>query len=815
MKLERGILVVTQTGKNKPPRIQVQIGGKMFNVAQGEVSQSVLDRLSEMNGREVEFERVGGQPKKIREAGGEFVPPSGPGRALRSPVWGAQAVGAAERSAQRGAPRHTSGETAASQSRHFFYNPYNFVPAPPRKIADAELGDGAPVMHDQFHAHCYTGCIRVRMTAVTPLVVPDPASARCKENDHWVFPLRQDGQGRPLIAASSVRGMLRSAYEAITNSRFCRFSEAYKSRLGYRMEARQGLSLIPARIAGGHIELLTGTSKVGANGAPQGPMYAAWLPRYRRGRLSASAVRYENGELPQHGDEVDCRIELVTHHSGKFQYWAVREIRRAAPGNPEDGWVRGWVCVTNANINRKHDERVFFIDPQQGQKLGPFPLTAALREQWKQLIADYRKLHEDDLAERKKRQQRPDEYLGDEPGRTAWSRHVYEAGYEELRDGTLCYARLSSDKGGVEALFPVMISRELYACSPWDLLDASLRPAERIQELSPADRVWGWVRTQPLRGDEELHTAVRGRVRVGPVRCESEDAAETFPQELPLAILSAPKPQQGRFYVAKNKAGQAQKDGLSRIEAGYSKLGTDGQEKGLRGRKVYPHHAGLPPSHWANPLEDRTQQGPPYQEYRRPRDANGKEQQDNQNRSILGWVKPGAEFTFELYVENLSRVELGALLWLLRLPDEHYVRIGGGRPLGFGSVRLEIKDWDLREPQGLKSWYSAWVEPQPLAADPNLLDEAVSAFQEAVLRAYGRSSERFENIPFIKSFLAACRGFPGGLPVHYPRVTPEPGRSGENYQWFVENERQGRYALPDLAGDPKLPLLQASPRGGA
>lgn len=830
MTLQRGILVVTPQGKNKPPRVQVNIAGKLFNPAQGEVSQTVLDRLNELNGKEVEFELIGGQPKKIREAGGEFVPPLGQ-------TAGAPSRPPARQGSAEPASRRTEESRAPAQQR--FHNPYNFVPAPPRNIRDPDLGDGLPIAHDRFHSSRYTGWIRVRMKTVTPLVLPDPAQRQERDNGHLTFPVRVDDKGRPLIAASSVRGMLRSAYEAITNSRFCRFSDAYKARLAYRMEASQGLQMIPARIADGKIHLLTGTSTVGQDGKPVGPMYAAWLPTYSTGPGRVGApLKYPEGTEPQHGDRVWAWVELFRHHSWDkrnhghkpdFEFWRVRKIAKKAqdlgpapnatkPDQPSGGqsWyeplgniqrIEGWVCRTNQNINRKHDERVFFING--GERLGPFPVTEELKRQWKELIENYQEIHREEIAERERRRVPPDRYEGRDPGKTAWSRHVYEEGYEELRDGTLCYARLSADKTKVEALFPVMISRELYPCSPWDLLDESLRSATRIEELSPADRVWGWVRTEPLGPTESERTAARGRIRVGPVQCLSEDAIEPFEPALPLAILSTPKPQQGRFYVAKNAQGEAQQDGLTKREAGYR------PGKGLRGRKVYPHHAHLADGHWRDPWEDRTDQGPPYQEYRRPRDDNGNERFDNQNRSILGWVKPGAEFTFDLYVENLSEVELGALLWLLRLPEKHYLRLGGGRPLGLGSVRLEIEDSDLRAPGQLRSWYSAWLEAQPSKLTQDALDRAAEAFKQAVVRVYGDRSRRFEDVPFIKAFLVACKGWSDGLPVHYPRIRPAPDPAGENFKWFVQNERQGRYALPDLVNDRGLPLLQSQPGAGA
>ncbi|MBI4468139.1 MAG: hypothetical protein HY650_02335 [Acidobacteria bacterium] len=329
--------------------------------------------------------------------------------------------------------------------------------------------------------------------------------------------------------------------------------------------------------------------------------------------------------------------------------------------------VHGWVCITNANIDRKHDERVFFSEGIQEK--GPYPVTDDHRRMWRELIQNCQSIHEEDLRRRRSRNQQPDEYLGPKPGQTAWSRHIYTEADRNLTDGTLCYVRLSTDQLNVKAFFPVMIARELFETSPWDLLDDSLRPAAAIDRLSAADRVFGWVKVDTDTGARTRgeHVAARGLLRIGPVRCTSDsaEAVERFaPPGVPLAILSAPKPQQGRFYVAQSPNGEAQKDGLSKQAAGYA-LG-----KGLRGRKVYPHQASLPNGHWSNPTEDRTQQaqGNPahYQEYRRPR--NNGEERDDQNRSILAWVKPGAEFSFDFHVQNLSAVELGALLWLLDLP---------------------------------------------------------------------------------------------------------------------------------------------------
>lgn len=759
-----------------------------------------------------------------------------------------------------------------------FHNPYNFVAAPPRpkslrKDPNSPLGDHAPPTQLETLPDHYSGRIRVQMTIKTPLLLPetDPAKVHVVGDDdnerrgHKTFPLRVDREGKPLVPASSVRGMLRSAYEAITNSRFGRFSYAqHSARLAFRMDARSGVKLIPARVQNGRIQLLTGTSSIRQDGKPDGPMYAAWLRRYRKknpgNAKDALKLSSEDGltnKLPEHYQRVSCWLQRVQHkkRDGKpdFQYWAVRKIVPAeqalgdkpttpmpsSPSHePQNDWndwkevEEGWVCITNQNISNKHDERVFFGS-------GPsYECSDDLKRMWRELILDYQQIHIRELEQRQKRSQDNDEYLGDTPGKTAWSRHVYTKSDAELSEGTLCYVRLtpgdhqtSLEHRQIEGIFPVMIARELYKASPWDLLPSSLLPASTLAQLSPADRVFGWVRvdTPDRNGSPDSDTptssttsagssdpmnrvAHRGLLQVGPIRCESskEEACEKFNPPLPLAILAAPKPQQGRFYVATSSTGQAQSHGIQeKLTAGYS------EGKGLRGRKVYPHHRGLPDKHWAAPTTYRPEgergvRLVHHQEYRRP-DRPDKPPQDDQNRSVKGWVRPDTRFSFDLHVHNLSQVELGALLWLLELPDDHYLRLGGGKPLGFGSVRLSLdgQHTDLRcGPSETRNRYTSW---SPAGAGLSSTADAKEAFEVATRQAY--KAEHFDDIDFIKGFLVACYGFRDGLPIHYPRATDDgnpgpPSPEGESFKWFVANEKKGGYqTLGNLHADRGLKTL--------
>ena len=373
--------------------------------------------------------------------------------------------------------------------------------------------------------------------------------------------------------------------------------------------------------------------------------------------------------------------------------------------------------------------------------------------------------------------------------------------------------------------------KKKYEKSPKELLHTSLWPADSINKLSPADRLFGWVPSSEQ--DEQSKGGYKSRIRVVCEDGERPDIIQYFEedQHLPLAILAEPKPQQARFYVAKDKYGKPQCDGLSKEDAGYS-----GEEKGLRGRKQYWHHKGLEAkkaaAYWKPSVEDRTQKKKDdrYQEYRRPNDNPGtkdsKPQTDSQNRSIRGWIRPGTEFKATLYVQNLQDKEVGALLWLLTLNDKinasgekYYFRLGYGKPLGFGSVKMGI-DTDRVDcclPLGTgKNWkedyYAVLDNSPPATLAQKMQEEYMKEFKDSMRDSYScpenyeADTERnFENLLFISGFLQALRGPKTDLPIHYPRLSENPDPKGENFNWFKRNDQGKKLALPAVTDKKSLP----------
>ncbi len=727
----------------------VQVGGgrSHYLVGPGQLAPALASRQrggEALEGVSVDFDPNGMAAERVRPAGEPWPRPGAPaGRGAGSPP-GPPPVPAGSRAPGRVLP-----------PRARFHNPYNFVPAPPRVTADPDLGDHAPAGHHRYDPDLWTGWIDVEMTVVTPLLVPDVGEEQA--NGHWLYGARQSAAGDAHIPPTTVKGMLRGAFEAVTNSRFGVF-ERHERPLGFRRSAESARDLRPVRLTSGPEglvpELLTA--------APIG-----FYPK---------PLLYPDETVPRHGDEVVCRIGGSGRGPQRVQ--AIGRRGEVLPGTGQT--VEGWVFITNRNIGHKKHERVFY---RSGPPRRLRPLSPAVIQGWQDLIADYRAQHTDEDIQHQGRGA-PDVFLGPDIGDTAWSPHLFRPEAGELRDGTLCYA--SVEENAVRSLYPVLVSRSLYEKAPAALLHPSLRPATALEELSPADRVFGW--SHPA-GEG----AWRGSLRLGPVRPVGAGSLEDLgPQGVALAILSAPKPAQARFYVARDAQGTPLSDGTPTSPRLY------GGSSGLRGRKVYPHHRNLPSGYWhpgGAALPGR------WRNYLR-----GEGQRDRQNHSVRAWVPPGTAFRFRLEVTNLRAAELGGLLWLLDLGADRQHRVGGGKPLGFGSVTLAVSGVRLQTGRALSARYRSLDREVGAPEDPRA--SLLEAFTTAVARTAGVPDHR--QAPWIAAFLRAAEGFDDDVPVHYPRTGPEP--QDESFEWFVANNGGNRFALPSLRDDPGLPLNPRPPR---
>jgi CRISPR-associated protein (TIGR03986 family) len=365
--------------------------------------------------------------------------------------------------------------------------------------------------------------------------------------------------------------------------------------------------------------------------------------------------------------------------------------------------------------------------------------------------------------------------------------------------------------------------------------------ARHYCELSPADRVFGWVAQDEGAGTRPA--AYRGRLRVADVTCVTpagEAVVRFAGRGLPLAILAQPKPNQGRFYLSRTAA-----EPHRPIDPRTSKHDVHrSPDRALRGRKTYWHHKEAAESepYWdfaSSPPGDPTQQligDVLYREYMRPNtppkenavardgatfETTDQQQRDKQNRSILGWIAKDPEFTVTIGVRDVPEAELGALLWLLDLDDDCHHRLGLGKPLGFGSVHLSL-DLDRTRLHTGAQWSRYYRD-----LDGDLPDSSAESVKDTCVQAFETEAQEQPGSAAIRlAFLAAARGRED-IPVHYPRTIPEgmraqrtpPNPAGESFSWFTANEK-ARYGRPvsgrgrslPAAGDPQGRDLDVYPR---
>ena len=808
------------------------------------LAEAFLQSIKVLEGIAVEFEVQNGLLQRVWEAGKAWDRETGPVASSPKSSSHPQSGGHGGSGGQKksgGSPHYGQQSYQPPPSlhtgpNHFFENPYNFIPAPPRERGHTILGDSEPCGHHRYHPGLWSGRIGVTLTTCTPLLIPDLGT----QEEHKIFGLRVDEQGVPYLPLTSFKGVLRSAYEAVTGSRMGIFAE-HAEPLALRHPAQSGAAVIPVRVAddGEHLELLNGTTPIGPNGTPAAgqPQCAAWVPCY-----STTNLLKKGANQVRHGRRIWARIQQWEHYrkrrrnnqdewSGDFHFWRALEIAPDSPQAPADSpnvapeilrdlpplhnfhrrtfstpltlqtrWVRGWIVKNGKNITGKHDERLFF-DSTNGASPQTIALDTKDKSVWGTLLASYREANDREI-----RQGRDCPTALPQGQNYEFSRHIRDARPKardnRLEPGTLCYAALVGVGGSyrVSALYPVMISRDLYSTAPQDLLAENTAPPCRLTELSPADRVFGWV-------NQDGHGSYKGQLRVSTITClDGKAAIEPLGGQdgQPLAILGQPKPAQARFYAARTPAGEP----LTRDPQHKRDEKKEGYAPGtgLRGRKVYPHQRQAESAdYWniategADPLPAPFNNRTVYREWQ----ANGNEAAD-QHRSITAWVKPGTRFRLDLDVVNLSDQELGALLWLLSLKDG-YFRLGGGKPLGFGSARVEIAGLDLATGKALSAEYRAFGQTES-ATGPRIrtLEEAatvIDAYQKALPGVLGEPGKQFANLSVIKAFLNATKG--GALPVHYPRTDQQSRPSGESYKWFVQNEksdskRHERFSLPAL-----------------
>jgi CRISPR-associated protein (TIGR03986 family) len=732
---------------------------------------------------------------------------SKPGQAGKGPqtAW----VKYAGKGETQGLESGAAGRTGSTKDGYRFFNPYNFVRPLNRGQAVPDNPDTqlmlrcTPPPHDRWVG--LTGRVACRLTAATPLFVSDsdyayqPADKKDKHHTYQFFKYDFGAGEEAALPASSLRGMVRSVFEAATNSCMAHFD--YGARLSYHLEASEALKLTPARVektedGRWQLRLLPGNAQLKIGNRPD-ELYAGRVERYdplqrrpprrRPGQPAPKPRPFQ--EVPLNGLKHGDKCYALARRLKFPPVWNVIKLSKDRAGlqarSSEEKILEGYLCLNNQNIENKRFERFFFYDHQPPEQAQVIPLNEEVRSRYADLIRDYQLRHAKDVEKLGKKQA---SIVDHEAKRAAFSRFIVQ-GPQKARDGDLVYAMLSGSPRNptIHYIVPVAIPRVGYDRKVYELLLDHLHKCDHVDHLCPACRTFGWTYGRP--GDtsdgpqRDAITAYAGRVRFGHGRLTK--AVQPMPP-VSLSILSSPKPTTFRFYLMNKREGRP-KPGQYDAAAGY-----DNRDNILRGRKVY-RHQGHDRHYW------HTENG----EHRHV----GKN--SDQNRTAYDPLPPETQFTFTVDFENLASAELGALLWSLQLEDDLYHRLGFGKPLGFGSVQIAVESVELLEPAAryqieasANTLSSGWSE---MPAD--VWQQLITRFQEALSQTH--NSDSFNRLPNIRDLQTLLSKPKIDLPIHYPRPTQERDKEGKNYEWFMGNNRNRdlRLVLPLPEEDEGLPLI--------
>ena len=159
-------------------------------------------------------------------------------------------------------------------------------------------------------------------------------------------------------------------------------------------------------------------------------------------------------------------------------------------------------------------------------------------------------------------------------------------------------------------------------------------------------------------------------------------------------------------------------------------------------------------------------------------------------------VRAGVHFKFCVYFENLNDAELGALLWVLALPEGYCQSLGMGKPLGMGAVKITptlfLSNRNLRYTRLFEN--GKWANGFYQETDSERFTRAFETFMLSKMDVADKgSATAFSKIERIQMLLKMLE-FPG--PDHdwtrYMEIERKAGYPDEKVNEFKE-----RPVLPD------------------
>lgn len=489
----------------------------------------------------------------------------------------------------------------------FFVNPYNFVSI--KNGADRPPGG----IHD---GKLLTGMLHCKLTVKTPLAIPDVEKKSEDESvpKHYHYSFFSVGD-KYTIPGSSIRGAIRSMYEALTDSCFVTMPD--EELLSLRVEPRRAREFKPGILI-----------KEIVDGKETWVLYKAerLLLPYKQPRkyriqptfgrsLDSGKVYYKDrdGQKLFYGDAVSVSTGFIV--SGNRRRTIVKEIKK--DNNNE------YFIYVGEPIDGKWADSVF----KKGEKVecDKITITNALNR-----LCETVKMYRDSAINRN---------LGED----IKGHHGYSGFDSAKKNGCIPLWYRDNNSGTIEFSMAA-IGRIIYNNTVNDLVGDKHTPCDDRNNLCPACRLFGMAKKEGRGSHVRITDAVI-----------SDKHSMTNLEEVTLKELGTPRTGYLPFYSLNGNS--------------YDEEGAN-----IKGRKFYWHIPGA-------------------------KDSTISYEEDNsknmtERNATMELMPVGTEFEFDVFYDNITKPQYDELLWTLTLgntnDEQRYYKLGHGKPLGLGSVHIEV-----------------------------------------------------------------------------------------------------------------------------
>lgn len=665
-----------------------------------------------------------------------------------------------------------------------------------------ELNDREPASLDHFPAHTWSGSIRFSITAKTPLVY---GSVDEETNSISIPTEILDGSSDtpkeiPVLPATMVKSMLSNAFERVTTSRLRIFGN-YSDPLTYRTDPAASQKLIPAIVDPSKSKalLLTGThprlAEVDILTKNRFEKRLQTIPVMRAATLRTEPggqTEYAPGMtheslldmiLPSNGAASrKIRFDAKLVNNGSYAYWFIYALysdddderkpifnENALTGEDLGETLTkqaGYVYLTTdpedlgqhrRTFNKKVSERVFFIEDEQARKDVTIPQTTTDHpspiDRYLLTVQSYVDNWLDELERDPETTRTPNRFI-----------RQHKAPHLKPPPSFLAYILVSKDLSGdetVDTIVPISIGRDAYALSPLTVARrANVAPPQNLSELSPADRLFGFVAhcdnmSQKTEEKSSLTPSFKGRIFVTKVDYAGGGGVAN-PSTLRLRPLLSPRPSSARRFLTRTNGANLNS---VRIKVRRDQYFSHDPEQSL-GATTYP----VDRNAWES-VDKKT--GFPEKALKRASDSL------KTTSEVKKYVKAGTKFDATMRFEALTEFELAWLLWILdsanlvpraerqkpmsSAPSDKvgYLRLGTGKPLGLGVVQIDLSPNGFQASEtiggntGTPSLFSAYTELT------GCLGTVVTTTDPAQFQV----PKHYLKTPWVDAFQRSCFGY--------------------------------------------------------